>query len=135
MSVEKLGPNCLKVVPSVEYQNVPESPAGVEFEMMRNHSVVAVSAALAAVAPVFVVTQDKFIVMLFTILTVNVLPLRHTPMYALTSRSSPRPARSPDFIPLIFIWIVAVEVGPSCRRVTVLRAAYQSVVIFLHRLS
>jgi hypothetical protein len=34
-------------------------------------------------------------------------------MYALTSRNSPRPARSPPFMLLIVILIVAVEIGPS----------------------
>jgi phosphatidylserine synthase len=118
----------LNDLPSVEYQNVAESTAGVESEITRSQIVLPVTAALAAVAPVFVVTQEKFIVMLFTMFTVNVLPVRQTPMYALTSRKRPSPARSPAFMALKFILIVAVEMGPSWRRVRVLRAAYQSFV-------
>jgi hypothetical protein len=94
--------------------------------MTRKKTVVPASGAVPAVVPVLVVTQDVSIVMLLTMVTVYVLPLRHTPMYALWSRRRPSPARSPSSIPLSDILIVAVETGPSWRCVSVLRAAYQS---------
>jgi hypothetical protein len=51
--------------------------------MTRKKTVVPASGAVPAIVPVLVVTQDMSMVMLLAMVTVYVLPLRHTPMYAL----------------------------------------------------
>lgn len=84
--------------------------------------------AVAAVLPVFVVLHDASIVMLFTMPTLRDPLSFRTPIHADWSRKRDKPARSPSAMFVVSRTIVAVEIGPWIRWVSVFLAAYRSLV-------